>query len=96
VAVSWDQNPARLKLASDVAHAVSQQVPLTPDMDALDFGCGTGLLTLRLQSRVRSITGVESSKGMLALLRNKIAQGNLTNVRTACLDLDKGHVLPGR
>ncbi len=96
VAASWDQNPMRLKLAADVAHVISQQAPLTPDMDVLDFGCGTGLLTLHLQPRVRSITGIDSSEGMLAVLRKKIVQGDLTNVRTACLDLDKGHVLSGQ
>jgi ubiquinone/menaquinone biosynthesis C-methylase UbiE len=95
-AASWDQNPTRLKLAGDVALAISQQVRLTPDMDVLDFGCGTGLLTLHLQPMVRSITGVDSSEGMLAVLREKIAQRNLTNVRTAYLDLDKGHVLSGQ
>lgn len=96
VAASWDQNPARVKLASDVACAISQQVQLTLDMDVLDFGCGTGLLTLHLRPGVRSITGADSSEGMLAVLRNKVAQGNLANVRTAFLDLDKGDALPGR
>jgi len=95
-AASWDQNPTRLKLAGDVALAISQQVRLTPDVDVLDFGCGTGLLTLHLQPMVRSITGVDSSEGMLAVLREKIAQRNLANVRTAYLDLDKGHVLSGQ
>ena len=75
VAASWDQNPARLKLASDVAHAISQQAQLTPDMDVLDFGCGTGLLTLHLQPKVRSITGVDSSEGMLAVLRKRSHRG---------------------
>jgi len=96
VAASWDQNPMRLKLAGDVAHAISQQAPLTPDMDVLDFGCGTGLLTLHLQPKVRSITGVDSSEGMLAVLRSKVAQGKLPNVRTTYFDLDKGDALPGR
>jgi ubiquinone/menaquinone biosynthesis C-methylase UbiE len=95
VAATWDQNPARLKLADDVARAISQELRLTPDMDVMDFGCGTGLLTMRLQPKVRSITGVDSSEGMLAVLRKKLEQGDLTNVRTACLDLDKGQALSG-
>ena len=43
-AATWDENPGRVKLAEDVAGAVAQQVALLPDMDGLDFGCGTGLL----------------------------------------------------
>ena len=95
-AASWDQNPARLKLAEDVACAIARQIPLTRDMDVLDFGCGTGLLTLQLQPKVRSITGVDSSEGMLAVLRAKIAQGGLGNVRAVHVDLDRGQSLPGR
>jgi len=34
-------------------------------MDVLDFGCGTGIVTLRLQPYVRCIAGGDSSKGIL-------------------------------
>ena len=34
-------------------------------MDALDFGCGTGLVTLKLQPFIHSITGVDGSQGMI-------------------------------
>jgi len=94
-AAAWDENPARVRLADDVAAAISRQVPVNTAMDALDFGCGTGLLTLRLASLVRSITGVDSSQGMLDVLAVKVARGNLTNVRTLRLDLDRGMPCPG-
>jgi len=96
VAASWDQNPARIKLAEDVARAIAGQVRLTRDMDVLDFGCGTGLLTLQLQPKVRSIVGVDSSEGMLGVFQVKIAQAKLTNVEARRLDPDKGQVLSGR
>ena len=57
-AAKWDQVPERVKVARDIAHSVIQEIILTPDMDVLDFGCGTGLLTFALQPFVRSITGV--------------------------------------
>jgi ubiquinone/menaquinone biosynthesis C-methylase UbiE len=94
-AASWDENPARLKLAGDVATAISEHIALTPDMDVLDFGCGTGLLTLNLQPKVRSITGVDSSPGMLDVFKSKIAKQNLSNVTAIFTDLDKGDVLSG-
>ena len=65
----------------------------TPDMDVLDFGCGTGLLTLALQPFVRSITGVDSSSGMLNVFQTKIKEQHLNNVKANQLDLDKGDVL---
>jgi 2-polyprenyl-3-methyl-5-hydroxy-6-metoxy-1,4-benzoquinol methylase len=94
-AAAWDENPARVKLAADVAAAVARQTPLNPEMNVLDFGCGTGLLTLRLAPLVRSVAGVDSSQGMLDVLAAKVANGNVTNVKTLCLDLDRGDVLPG-
>ncbi|MGE5293476.1 MAG: class I SAM-dependent DNA methyltransferase [Solirubrobacterales bacterium] len=94
-AAAWDENPALVKLADDVAAAIVRQVPLDAGMNALDFGCGTGLLTLRLAPRVRSIIGVDTSQGMLDVLAAKIAKEKLTNVRTLRLDLDRGDALPG-
>ncbi len=94
-AAAWDENPARVKLAIDIAGAISKHVALTPDMDAADFGCGTGLLTLRLQPLVRSITGIDSSQGMLEIFRSKIVGLNLSNVKTLLLDLEKGDTLAG-
>ncbi|MCX5646306.1 MAG: class I SAM-dependent methyltransferase [Phycisphaerae bacterium] len=82
-----------MQLANDVANAISRQVTLSTDMDVLDFGCGTGLLTLRLTPLVKSITGVDSSRGMLNVLDAKIARQNLANVRTLLLDLEAGDVL---
>jgi ubiquinone/menaquinone biosynthesis C-methylase UbiE len=95
-AASWDQEPRRVKLASDVADAVSAEIGLGPHMDALDFGCGTGLVAIRLSPLVRSITGIDSSQGMLDILRAKIERQHLTNVTARYLDLDKGGVLEGR
>jgi 2-polyprenyl-3-methyl-5-hydroxy-6-metoxy-1,4-benzoquinol methylase len=94
-AATWDQNPGRVKLANDIANAISVAGMLTSDMDILEFGCGTGLLTLQLQPFVRSVTGVDSSEGMLGVLRAKIANQNLTNVTTQLLHLEDGDVLQG-
>ncbi|MDD4138360.1 MAG: methyltransferase domain-containing protein, partial [Methanoregula sp.] len=64
-ASTWDEDPGRVKMAHDVARAIRETVTLRPDMDVLDFGCGTGLLALNLQPHIRTITGVDSSQGML-------------------------------
>jgi len=93
VADTWDEDPIRIRLAEDIAGAISREIMLTSDMDVLDFGCGTGLLTLQLQAKVHSVTGVDSSTGMLSVLENKIARQNLANVRTLYCDLDRGDVL---
>ena len=88
-AVSWDEKPGRVKLAADVANAILTSVEIHADMDVLDYGCGTGLLTLSLQPHVHSITGADSSHGMLDVLNAKIKKFELTNVKTRFLDLER-------
>lgn len=95
-AASWDEKPSRIKLADDLVQALMDEKIPASDMDVMDFGCGTGLLTLRLRPHVRSIEGVDSSEGMLNVLRAKVESQRVTNVKTQCLDLGKGDVLQGR
>jgi len=94
-AALWDENPGRVKVAKDVAAAIFQNVSITADMRALDFGCGTGLVTLQLQPLVKDITGMDSSHGMLDILKSKITRLKLTNVTTQFLDPESGGTLGG-
>lgn len=95
-AASWDENPVRVKLATEVAQAIRETVALTPEMNVLDFGCGTGLVTLALQPHVGAMTGVDSSAGMLDTLRAKVERAQLKNVTTRLLDVEKGDRIEGR
>lgn len=95
-AALWDENPNRVKLAKNVAAAIQEQVEITSAMDVADFGCGTGLLSFLLQPLVHSLTGIDSSQGMLDVFRKKIDRLQLANVRTQLVDLDKGDILTGR
>ena len=94
-AASWDEVPHRVKLVQDIAKAISNEVTLAPDADVLDFGCGTGLLSLQLRPLVRSVTGVDNSQGMLDVLKKKIDNQNLTNIRIQYRDVEKGDALEG-
>jgi len=94
-AAKWDENPRRVQLAADVARSMAAEVSLTVDMDVLDFGCGTGLVTLALQPHVRSITGADSSQGMLDVLNRKISDRHLANAGARYVDLDRGDTLSG-
>ncbi len=94
-AATWDANPGRVKLANDIADSILEEGILTPEMDVLDFGCGTGLVALRLQPFARSITGVDSSRGMLSVLRSKIEDQRLANIEACFVDLEQGDDLEG-
>src|SRR3990172_483810 len=95
-AAQWDSNPGRVKLANEVADAIIREAIPTRDMDVLDFGCGTGLVTLRLQPLVRTILGVDSSPGMLGVLEGKVRTQGLKNVKTQIVDFEKGGRVEGR
>jgi ubiquinone/menaquinone biosynthesis C-methylase UbiE len=94
-AASWDMEPRRLKMAGDVANAIAGEIKLDSTMDVLDFGCGTGLLSFNLQPFVHSVMGMDSSRGMLDVFKAKIESQGLTNVKTRCLDPEKGDALDG-
>jgi ubiquinone/menaquinone biosynthesis C-methylase UbiE len=95
-AAAWDENPTRVKLARDVAEAIITEARPGREMEALDFGCGTGLVTLRLQPLVKFITGADSSAGMLAVLADKTGKQGLANVGTQLVDFEQGGKVAGR
>ncbi len=94
-AATWDEEPIRVQLAKDLFRAISEEIVLTPTMDALDFGCGTGLVTIQLSERVGHVTGVDSSQGMLDVLEHKIQSYPIKNITPRRVDLDCGDVLDG-
>lgn len=87
-AASWDDNPVRVANALAIADAVQARIPLSRDMDVLDYGSGTGLVTLALSSYVHQIVAADNAPGMLVKLAEKVSASHLTNVSTIALDLE--------
>jgi SAM-dependent methyltransferase len=92
-AATWDENPRRVRLAKTVAETIAKQVPLSRSLEVLDFGCGTGLLTMNLRSLVGTITGADTSPGMLGELRQKVQSQD--NVELFLLTQEDGCGLKG-
>ena len=95
-ALNWDEEPRRVKLAGEIAAAIKGNITLSKEWDALDFGCGTGLVTLQLAADFCSMTGIDSSAGMIERLTAKIQQSGLLNVRAELCDLGKGELPAGK
>jgi len=55
-----------------------------------------GFLALQFQPLVRSVTGIDSSPGMLAVLEEKVRSQHLMNVTTRCIDLEHGDRFEGQ
>ena len=86
-AKTWDENPTKTALAQAVARQIRAQVALEPQMSALEYGCGTGLLSFALRERLGHLTLADSSSGMLAVLEEKVASAAVANMSPLKLDL---------
>ena len=94
-APTWDDDPRRLQLAADIFAALERAVPLHSDMTALDYGAGTGLLTLPLAPRGRRLLAVDSSSGMLDVLAQKARAQTLPHITTLRADFTTDPLPPG-
>ena len=83
----WDDNPVFRERGLKIADAVRAAVPLRREMHALDYGCGTGLLSFPLKDELGAIVMADSSGGMLDVVREKIAALAVPNMTAVKLDL---------
>jgi ubiquinone/menaquinone biosynthesis C-methylase UbiE len=86
-AATWDDDPAKVERARVVADAIVRSVSLNGAMHAMEYGCGTGLLSFILRPRLGQVTLADVSDGMLAVAASKITAANDTAMRTVKLDL---------
>jgi 2-polyprenyl-3-methyl-5-hydroxy-6-metoxy-1,4-benzoquinol methylase len=95
-AQQWDGNPVRVALARGIGEAIQRAVPIQPHWRALDYGAGTGLLTLSLLPKVASVTALDASKGMLEQLSRKISDAGISNVDARFWNLELEPFTEGR
>jgi ubiquinone/menaquinone biosynthesis C-methylase UbiE len=86
-AKDWDSDPAKVERARVLADVIRKTTLLSTNMSALEYGCGTGLLSFALQSDLGRITLADTSQGMLDVLAEKIAAAGVTNMHPVKLDL---------
>lgn len=86
-AQTWDADPVKQERALAVAAALRQRIPLSTSWHALEYGCGTGLLSLGLQADLGEVTLADSSSGMLTMLEKKIGDAGLTHLHPLALAL---------
>ena len=82
-------SPKNIFLANLVCQAVEKQIDLLSDKEILDFGGGTGLLTLPLAKQAKSVTLVDISEKMLEQARLKAEQQDIKNIQFLEQDLLK-------
>lgn len=91
-AKTWD-TPESQERAEHIASSIRNQVSLSKDMTAFEYGCGTGQLSFELRDHLGSITLADNSAGMLDVLNDKIGKNSADNMNAVQLDLT-GNPLP--
>jgi len=69
---TYSKDSKRVRNVHNIANGILKNITYSKDMHLMDFGSGTGLLTIQIAPHVKKITGVDMSSSMNAtLLENK-------------------------
>ena len=78
-AATWDISDMRVALAQNIYDAIVKNIDLNENMEVIDFGAGTGLLSRNIALHVKSLLGIDTSNGMLAKL-NELGRENISTL----------------
>ena len=79
-AVIWDNDPGRVQMAQTIADAMITTLKPKGNELVMDYGTGTGNIALRIIPHVHRIIAVDSSKGMLDVLQEKLSRDRISTV----------------
>lgn len=91
-AQGWDADASKVERAKRVAEGIRAMAGDLSGRSALEVGCGTGLLGFALRPHVARVTLADTSAGMLAVLREKIAASGLTGMTALQHDFTAGPI----
>ncbi len=80
-AQDWDSDPTKTIRAIAFAKEIKSFIPTTERKEALEFGCGTGLLSFQLKDFFQTITLADHSEGMIKVLEKKIKAQEINNFK---------------
>ncbi len=93
-AKDWDKNEERVKMASAIADAIMKNIHIDENISVADYGAGTGLISLKIAEKAKSVTAMDSSYGMIEVLGEKIENSGIKNVNTEIFDLQRADCRP--
>lgn len=86
-AKEWDLDPKKTERAVALASEILKNIHFPPDATAMEFGCGTGILSVQMKDVFQEITLVDTSKGMIDVLKEKIEANKLNHFHPLLIDL---------
>lgn len=79
----------RIELSKVIVKEVRPELRNSKSKSLIDYGSGTGLISLELSDLVASILLVDSSKQMLEVAKAKISHKGITNCKTRIYNVKK-------
>lgn len=87
IANSYDTSE-RVQIAKVSSDAIREYLFDAKSKDAIDFGCGTGLVGMDLLNEFKSILFLDTSQNMINIIKQKISDSNILNASTLCFDFE--------
>jgi ubiquinone/menaquinone biosynthesis C-methylase UbiE len=79
----------RIQISKVTSDAIREYLADTNDKNAMDFGCGTGLVGMNLLNDFNFMFFLDTSQNMINQVKQKIAEFNIQNADTLCFDFEK-------
>ncbi|WP_040950971.1 class I SAM-dependent methyltransferase [Gorillibacterium massiliense] len=86
---SMYDTPERVQIAKVSSDAIRDYLVDAKSKNAIDFGCGTGLVGLSLLNEFDSMLFLDTSQNMIHQIQQKISDFNIQNADTLCFDFEK-------
>ena len=86
IAQKYD-DPERIHLAHIITQAITQQIKDTNYQTLLDYGGGTGLVTLNIAEYFEAVTLMDASPQMVDIFEHKVSDLNQTSIKTLVGDV---------
>ena len=85
-AKNWDNDPEKTERAIVFAKEIIDFIKPDKTLNALEFGCGTGLLSFQLKDSFKTITLADNSEGMIKVLQDKIVKEGVEDFKPLHID----------
>ena len=84
----WDKNPMHWERSEAIAKAFLKLVPVKPEMKALEYGAGTGILSFLLAGNFSEITLMDNSTQMVQVMSEKVHKSEFKHFNPLLFDLE--------
>jgi tRNA (cmo5U34)-methyltransferase len=87
-AIEWDKNQMHWNRSAAIATEILKVIPLQPHFRALEYGAGTGILSMILKDHLKEILLLDNSSEMVKQAEEKIRSSGAKNLITKFFDLE--------